>query len=121
MTWDEVRALALALPGVEDGTSYRTPALKVRVGAKAKLLTRLKEDGLSIVLFMDMAEKELLMEVDPDVFFQTPHYEGQPAILARLAVADPQQIAGLLERTWRGLATKGRVAAHEADRSATAG
>ncbi|WP_376698644.1 hypothetical protein [Bradyrhizobium aeschynomenes] len=44
MTFDDVRALALAWPEVEDGTSYGTPALKVR----KKLLTRLKEDGDSL-------------------------------------------------------------------------
>ena len=30
MTYDDVRAIALELPGVEEGTSYGTAALKVR-------------------------------------------------------------------------------------------
>ena len=46
MTFDDVRAIALKWPEVTDGTSYGTPALKVR----GKLLTRLKEDGESLVL-----------------------------------------------------------------------
>ena len=104
MTWDDVRALGLALAGVEDGTSYRTPALKVRAGSKAHLLVRLKEDGESVVLFVDWAQKELLLEADPERFFQTPHYERYPALLARLAPADPAQIAAMLERRWRDLA-----------------
>jgi hypothetical protein len=41
VTFDDVRRISLAGPGVEDGTSYGTPALKVR----KKLLVRLKEDG----------------------------------------------------------------------------
>lgn len=41
MTFDDVRRISLAWPEVEDGTSYGTPALKVR----KKLLARLKEDG----------------------------------------------------------------------------
>jgi hypothetical protein len=41
MTFDDVRKIALAWPEVEDGTSYGTPALKVR----KKMLVRLKEDG----------------------------------------------------------------------------
>ena len=41
MTFDDVRTIALAWPEVEDGTSYGTPALKVR----KKMLVRLKEDG----------------------------------------------------------------------------
>jgi hypothetical protein len=41
VTFDDVRTIALAWPEVEDGTSYGTPALKVR----KKMLARLKEDG----------------------------------------------------------------------------
>jgi hypothetical protein len=41
VTFDDVRTIALAWPEVEDGTSYDTPALKVR----KKMLARLKEDG----------------------------------------------------------------------------
>lgn len=40
MTFDDVRKMALAWPEVEDGSSYGTPALKVR----KKMLARLKED-----------------------------------------------------------------------------
>ena len=104
MTWDEVRVLALALPGVEDAVSYGTPALKVRVGAKLKLLARLKEDGESVVLFMEPEEKELLLEAEPAVFFQTPHYVGWPSLLARLEALDAERLGPLLERTWRRLA-----------------
>ena len=117
MTWDEVVAMGLKLPDVEVAKSYGTAALKVRVGAKSKLLTRLKEDGLSIVLFVDTAEKELLMEVDPAVFFETPHYAGYPALLARLEAADPAQVALMIARTWRHAAPKA-AAAWDADREA---
>lgn len=41
-TFDTVRRLALALPGVEEGVSYGTPAFRVR----GKLLARLREDGI---------------------------------------------------------------------------
>jgi hypothetical protein len=46
MTFDDVRKLALAWPEVEDGSSYGTPALKVR----KKMLVRLREDGDSLVM-----------------------------------------------------------------------
>jgi hypothetical protein len=46
VTWDTVRQLALALPGVEEGTSYGTPAFKV----KGKLLARFHQDGESMVV-----------------------------------------------------------------------
>lgn len=41
MNFETVRAVALALPGVEEGTCYGTPAFRVR----GKFLLRLREDG----------------------------------------------------------------------------
>lgn len=110
MTWDDVRALGLALPGVEDGVGYGAPALKVR----GKLLARLHEGGADVVLHAVHAEKELLLEAAPARFHQTPHYEGWPALLARLASADPNEIAAMLERRWRELAGGRAVAAWDA-------
>jgi hypothetical protein len=53
MTYDDVRALALKLPAVEEGTSYGTAALKV----KGKLFVRPKEDGETIVVRTDELER----------------------------------------------------------------
>ena len=58
VTFDQISELALKLPGVEAGTSYGTPALKV----KGKLLARLKEDGQSVVFRVTFDERDLLMQ-----------------------------------------------------------
>jgi hypothetical protein len=100
MTFDNVAAIALPLPGVALGTSYGTPALKVA----GKLLARLREDG-DLVLKVEDGVREALLELQPDVFHTTPHYDGYPVLLIRLAAADPEQIAGLVERAWGGLAS----------------
>src|SRR5215469_12588382 len=76
-----VREAALRLPGVEDGTSYGTPALKVR----GKLLVRLKEDGESFVLIVDFDTRDILMRADPETFYITDHYRGYRAVLVRFA------------------------------------
>lgn len=113
MTFDEVRAIGLALPGVEVGTSYGTPALK----ANKKLLTRLKEDGQTIVLLgIDFEEREMLMEGFPETYFITEHYRNYPSVLARLSMADPRAIQGFLERRWRAVAPKKLVAGYDAAR-----
>lgn len=70
MTFDDLRAFALAWPGVEDSTSYGTPALKVN----GKGLARLKKDGDSLVLQVGFDEREMLREAEPDVFYMTDHY-----------------------------------------------
>jgi hypothetical protein len=49
-----------------------------------KLLTRLKEDGKSIVVTIDMGEREFLMEFDPKTFFTADHYRPWPTMLVNL-------------------------------------
>jgi hypothetical protein len=96
-TWGTVVELAARLPGVEESTSYRTPALKVR----GRLFARLREDGESVVVFADDTEREALVQQDPDTFFTTPHYQGHPIVLIRLARVDPTQLEELLVESWR--------------------
>lgn len=97
MTWDDVVAMALKLPGVELSTSYGTPALKV----SKKLIARLWEDGETMVLLeVEDIEKQMLMETRPEIFFLTPHYAGWPTILIRLPLIAAADLAELLEQTW---------------------
>jgi len=108
MTYDDVRRVVLALPGIEERTSYGTPALFVG----KKLLVRLKEDGADIVLRMSLEEKAFLMEADPHTFYETDHYKGWPAVLARLARLDEATVETLVARQWRASATKTLLKAH---------
>jgi hypothetical protein len=116
LTWDDVRRIALAFPGVEEGTSYGTPAFR----ASKKFLTRLKEDGKSIVVKVDMEERALLMELDSKTFFITEHYRAYPAMLVNLATAHADQVRRLLEQTWRGAATKKLLAAYDETKASSA-
>jgi hypothetical protein len=110
MTWEDVRAIALALPEVEESTSYGTPAFKV----KGKFLTRLRTEDDSLV-FVDVPfdEREMLMEAAPEIFHITPHYKDHPSVLARLATVDPGSVRGFLERRWRNIAPKRVVKAFD--------
>src|ERR1700674_1278302 len=78
-TFDTVRELALALPNVEDGTSYGTPALKV----KKKLMVRLREDG-DVVFVLGFDKRDMLMAARPEAFYTTDHYRDYPSVLVRL-------------------------------------
>lgn len=102
VTFGELRAYALALPGVEEGTSYGTPAFRV----KGKFFVRLKEDGETIVLKTDFYERDHLMESDPAAFFTTDHYRDYPMVLVRLAAVRPARLHALVLDGWRRLATK---------------
>jgi hypothetical protein len=114
MTEEDVRALALALPQVEEAISYGKPAFK----AFGKFLTRVRSEDNSIVLVgVDFDEREMLMEAEPSIFHITPHYKDYPSVLARLDVVDPGTVRSFLERRWRQCAPKKFLKAWEAERA----
>jgi hypothetical protein len=107
MTFDDVRAIALQWPEVVEGSSYGTPALKIR----GKLLTRLKEDGVSLVIQgVEHDERALLIKMHPDIFYFTDHYRDWPIVLLRLPEAPREIIETFLQRRWRALASKTALA-----------
>jgi hypothetical protein len=111
--WEDVVELGTRLPGVEVGTSFGTPALKVR----GKGMCRLRTNPAALVLRVaDMGEREALLQGQPEVFFSTPHYDGYPYVLVRLQSVDPVELAELLEEAWRVRAGKRAVAKWEAER-----
>ena len=96
-TPDDVRELALALPETAEKPSYGTPGFRV----KDRLFARLHQDGESLVLRMDMDEREALAQAEPEKFFWTPHYDRHPWIQVRLAAVDREELGELLRDAWR--------------------
>ena len=94
---DTVRQLALALPNVQERSSYGTLAFYV----KRKLFARLLEDGDSVVVKIDPRDRELRMKADPDTFFITPHYLNYPMMIVRLSTVDINDLRDLLADAWK--------------------
>jgi hypothetical protein len=114
VTFDDVRKIALAWPEVEDGSSYGTPALKVR----KKMLVRLKEDGDSLVMpDVPQDERAMLVETQPKIFYFTDHYRDYPMVLIRLSKTRRAIVEPFLRRRWRELASKKAVKAFDAENS----
>lgn len=112
MTRDEVRALLLSFPGVEDGVSYGEPSFKVAGNFFTWLRPKLDD---SIVVHLDnLDERELLIEMDPAAFHFTDHYRDYPIVLARIAPVDPVWLRAALERRWRKVAPKRLVKVYDA-------
>lgn len=109
--FDVVRRIALALPGVEDGTSYGTPALKVR----GKLLARLWEDGETLVLRMNLFERPFLLDAEPEIFYITDHYRDYPSVLVRLPKIAEARLREAVIDSWRFSAPARLVAAYDKD------
>jgi hypothetical protein len=104
MSYAVVRKLAFSLPDVEEGTSYGTPALKVR----GKLMVRLREDGETIVVIVDFPMREALMQAEPETFFITDHYLNYPTVLVRLATIRSKRLREALGHSWRFVTTSPR-------------
>ncbi|MEO6726268.1 MAG: MmcQ/YjbR family DNA-binding protein [Blastocatellia bacterium] len=109
VTFETVRQLALALPEVEEGTSYGTPAFKV----KKKMIARLREDNDSLVVRIDLLKRDILMNVEPETFYITEHYRNYPAMLVRLSSVRQEVLRDLLEQAWRLEAPQRLVKAYD--------
>ncbi len=98
--WDDAVAVAfaLSLPDTILSTSYGKPAVKVGSNGRAFLYTG-HEDQTSLGIAIDLDTVEVLKETDPDTFWQTPHYEGWPAVLIRYDSLNPTRVRATIERS----------------------
>jgi len=108
-SWESVRELAAELPEVVEGSSYGTPALRVR----KKLFARLREDGETLVAFTDPLEREALIQGDPRTFYITPHYADYPMVLIDLPRVDAEELRELLIESWRRRAPRRLLEAYD--------
>ncbi|MFC3772420.1 MmcQ/YjbR family DNA-binding protein [Paenibacillus sp. GCM10012303] len=109
--FDRVRAIALRLPEVEEGTTYGTASLRVR----GKFFSRIREDGETLVLKTDFETQDFLLQAYPDIYYITDHYKGYPYILVRLSAVGADELREQVERAWRLTAPKKLVAQYDQD------
>ena len=97
---DDLRRLALALPGTTEGTWYRTPAFLV--AGKGFLRVRTEDDdGLLVLPVADLGEYDALLAARPEAFSTTPHYDGYAAVLVALEAVEVDELAELVTEAWR--------------------
>jgi hypothetical protein len=113
---DDVREIALALPGVTEERGRF--AFNVQGKGKAQGIVwvwlervhpkkaRVPNPSAIGVRVRDQADKAALLAGDPDVFFTEPHYDGYPAVLVRLAAVSRKQLQALIPEAWRCQAPK---------------
>jgi hypothetical protein len=94
LTLPAIWKVAVSFPGVEEGTSYGTPAWR----HKGRLLARLHQDGESLMLKVGFEAREHLVRADPVTFFVTEHYRNYPSVLARLDRLSAADLRKLLAR-----------------------
>jgi hypothetical protein len=113
---DDVRRLALALPHVEE---IESDGFDFRVGGKGFVWSypervpgrpRVIRTDVAVLYVGDEAEKQALLLGEPATFFTTPHYDGWPLVLVRLAEVDVDRLGELVTDAWRMRAPDGLAA-----------
>jgi hypothetical protein len=109
--WEDVRALALALPEVGERTSRGHPAWRVRDRLfvwqrplrRADLvhLGDRAPDAPPLGAWVpDLGAKEALLADDPDTYLTTRHFAGHPIVLVRLDRIDARELEELITEAW---------------------
>jgi hypothetical protein len=105
-SFDTVRKIGLALPDVETGTSYGSPALKVRGRMFVCMASHRSAEPNSLVIRMDFGDRDALIAEAPAIYYLTPHYVGYPCVVARLAKVPADVLPELVRMAWRFITSR---------------
>ncbi|MGF1665113.1 MAG: MmcQ/YjbR family DNA-binding protein [Acidimicrobiia bacterium] len=96
---DEIRTIALALPGSFEQSSYGgRPSWRT----KRRMFTWVRDDPEALVIWVDsIDERDALVAAEPDTFFTTSHYDNHPIVLVCLDRIDGEEAAELITDSYR--------------------
>jgi hypothetical protein len=104
---DDVRRLALALPDVveieSDGFDFRVAgkgfvwSYPERIPGRRRVI----RTDVAVLFVGDEAEKQALLQGEPDVFFTTSGYDGWPLVMLRLEAVGVGRLTELVTDAWR--------------------
>jgi hypothetical protein len=107
---EEIRRIALSLPGVKEGTSYGTKAFRVA----SQLFIRVHPEGDVLIVRCSQDQRDILVSIDPSIYFFTDHYRNYPWVLVRLNRIHSDALTDLMEQAWRSVTPKKLVNAFDA-------
>ncbi|MBN1529157.1 MAG: MmcQ/YjbR family DNA-binding protein [Thermoleophilaceae bacterium] len=110
-TWDDVRRIALSLPGAEEGTTHGGAAWKVQ--KKLFVWERpLRKSDLEALgggapggpilgaRVEHIVAKEAMLADESGAFFTTPHFDGHPIVLVKLDEVGPDLLEEVIVEAW---------------------
>ena len=101
--------MAAGLEGVEVGTTYGTPALKVRGKVFACIASHKSAEPDTLVAMIDFDAREELLEAQPEIYYLKDHYRNYPSVLVRLREIHPDALRDLLRMAWTFVSVKARA------------
>ncbi|WP_394553833.1 MmcQ/YjbR family DNA-binding protein [Agromyces sp. MMS24-JH15] len=119
-TLEEVRRIAMSLPGVAEGLLRPPPDIAAwrvhgRLFVFERPLRKADHDALGdaaptgVIMgahVPDEGVKLAWVRDEPDVFFTTPHFDGYAIVLFRLAPIGTERLDEVVELAWRSVAPK---------------
>ena len=106
LTFDAVRKIGLALPNTEEGKAWGTPVLRVNGTIFAGIPIHKSAEPNSLMLRVDYADRDLLIEEQPDVYYTAAHYENYPCVLVRFARMNRDALEDLVRMAHRYASAK---------------
>jgi hypothetical protein len=101
-----VEAIGRTLPDVEVTTAWGQPALKVRGRMFVCIASHKSAEPETLVVMMDVLDRDALIEEDPDTYYLKEHYVGHPCVLVRLARVHPDALRDLVVGAHRYVSAK---------------
>ena len=108
VTFDTARKLALALPGVETGTAYGSPAVKVNGKMFACMAIHRSAEPNTLAVRIPFADRDELLAAEPDTYYLTEHYVNYPVVLVRLSRVHRDALRDLLQMGWKFMSAQRR-------------
>jgi hypothetical protein len=96
-----VEKIGRTLPDVEVTTAWGTPALKVRGRMFVCMASHKSAEPDTLVVMMDFAQRDALVEEDPSTYYLKEHYVGYPCVLVRLSRVHPDALRDLVATAHR--------------------
>jgi hypothetical protein len=89
------------LPDVEESLYYGVSALKVRGQMFACLASHRSVEPDTLVVRLEFAKRDELLDAKPETYYLTDHYVGYPCVLVRLGRIPRDELRDLLLMAWR--------------------
>jgi hypothetical protein len=103
-----VESIGRTLPDVEVTTTWGQPTLKVRGKMFVCIASHKSAEPGTLVVMMDFADRDALIEDDPGTYYLKDHYVNYPCVLVRLSRIHLDALRDLVIGAHRFVSAKAR-------------
>ena len=106
--FDTVRKIGHTFPGVEEGTAYGSPALKLQGKLLACMASHRSAEPGSLVVCVSFEDRGALLAEAPEFYYVKEHYLNYESVLVRLSRVSPDVLRDLLAMAYKFVSGKAK-------------